>query len=83
MRWKNRENKIYYDFLKKHKDKFTDKVIRKQTRVYQMLSNKLKKRTALQVKSHHQKMIKRFNNIDNLITELDAILVLNEVNFTL
>jgi hypothetical protein len=38
-------------------------VVRKKTRVYQMLSKKLRKRTALQVKSHHQKMMKRFQNI--------------------
>jgi len=70
MRWNIKENKIYCDFLKIHKEKFDDKIIRKKTRVYHMLSKKLRKRTALQVKSHHQKMIKRFHNIDNIIVQL-------------
>ena len=40
--------------------------------MYQALSKKLRRRTVFQVKSHHQKMMKKYKTIDNIIANMDT-----------
>jgi len=42
--------------------------------MYLALSKKLRRRTVFQVKSHHQKMMKKYKNIDNIIAQMELTL---------
>ena len=39
--------------------------------MYLTLSKKLRRRTVFQVKSHHQKMMKKYKTIDNIIAQME------------
>lgn len=50
------------DFLKENKQMFMNKESRRSNKVFRLLSKRIKSRTIHQVKSHHQKMLKKYKN---------------------
>lgn len=69
--WSLEENKRYSEFLKLHPELFDLSVSQKKNlRVNVMMSKKIKSRTPQQCHSHHQKMVKKYGNIENIIVGL-------------
>lgn len=44
---------------------------RRANKVFLKISKIIKTRTSVQVKTHHQKLVKRYETIDNIIYHLD------------
>jgi hypothetical protein len=66
--WNSDENKRYLEFLQLHPGVFELPVSEKKNiRVNVMMSKKVKTRTPQQCHSHHQKMMKKYGNVQNII----------------
>lgn len=62
--WSEKENAKYFAFLKKFKEKFSEKESRRQWKVFKTLSEFVKTRNANQCRSHHHKMQRNFETIE-------------------
>lgn len=60
----------YVDFLEENKYMFLNKESRRSNKVFRLISEKIRTRTIHQVKSHHQKMLKKHKNIEGIIGQL-------------
>lgn len=71
--WTNRETKIYLNYLQNHQELFVDYSARKRNKVFLSIARLLKTRKSQQVKSHHQKLMKKCGSFPNLISFLREI----------
>jgi hypothetical protein len=58
---------MYVDFLQNNSDLLKDKFTRKVRKVFQRMSQAIPSRIAEQCRTHHQKMLKRFQCIGSII----------------
>jgi len=68
--WDVMENYTYITYLMNFRYVFDSQLERKRVKVFQHLSMLIKTRNAHQIKSHHQKMMLRHENVDNIISFL-------------
>lgn len=69
--WDVVEQSRYLTFLKQRKEVFHGSFKEKKGRkIFHRLSAFIKTRTSVQCKSHHQKMIKRYETVENIISAL-------------
>lgn len=61
----------YSSFLYENLSIFNSERLRKKTRIFAQLSSFLVTRTTSQVKSHHQKMMRRHHEIKNIIRHME------------
>ena len=64
---------IYARLLQDHASDFETEASRKKARVFSMLSRHIEGRSVPQVKSHHQKMMKKYKTIANIIRRVIPI----------
>lgn len=70
--WNMDENRRYLDFLRAHAGVFDLSVSEKKNmRVNVMMSKKVKSRTPQQCHSHHQKMMKKYGSIPNILEKMN------------
>lgn len=55
-RWSNHEKREYYVFLKIYSQFFISKELRRNDKVFKMMSDFIKSRTPDQCRTHHQKL---------------------------
>ena len=72
-KWSEKENLKYAEFLQKNRKEFADEVKRRSNRVFKKMQKKIKKRTAEQCRTHHQKMLKKFHSIESIISYFGKI----------
>jgi hypothetical protein len=80
VRWSCEENIKYCHFLYKHQQIFESEHLRKQERIFLLLSNYIQTRDTSRVKSHHQKMIKRHLHVQNIIRFMEKKYKTNVLN---
>ena len=70
--WTFEENKLYHEFLRTHYGIFDIPLSeRKILKVNVLMSLEIKTRNAQQCHSHHQKMMKKYKSIDNLLLNME------------
>jgi len=66
--WNIAEHSRYVAFLAKNKELFLLPFPeRKKIKIHQIMSNYIKVRTSLQCRTHHQKMLRAYNDIDGIL----------------
>jgi hypothetical protein len=70
-KWTPEENKKYCCFLYENLSIFNSEKLRKKAKIFSQLSSFILSRTTSQVKSHHQKMMKRHIEIKNIIRYME------------
>ena len=68
--WDVMENYTYITYLMNFRYVFDSQLERKRVKVFQHLSHLIRTRNPHQIKSHHQKMMLRHQNVDNIISFL-------------
>ena len=68
--WSDKENTKYYAFLKQFPDKFSQKGLRREWKVFKALSEFVKTRNSNQCRSHHHKMQRDFQTIAETLAYL-------------
>ena len=69
--WTPLENKRYSEFLSQNQSLFCLSLEeRKKVAIHSQMSQAIKSRTSLQCRSHHQKMLKKYGSIENIVTLL-------------
>lgn len=67
VKWTFEENKRYCLFLSQNLIIFDSEELRKKNRIFSLLSAFMKTRLTSQVKSHHQKMMKRHRDVRSIL----------------
>lgn len=66
--WSEEEDRIYVSYIKRNKRIMEDCQSRKKHKVFSEMSKLIKTRTAKQIKSHHQKMMKQYHSLKDILT---------------
>lgn len=61
-RWRANENTRYAEFLMTNQKDFESEYLRRTTKVFTRLALEVENKTIKQCKSHHQKMMKKFDD---------------------
>lgn len=65
--WTIQEDLYYFFYVSIRRNYYTTSNLRRKNQVFATFSNILKTRTATQVKSHHQKLLKKHKKIDKFL----------------
>jgi hypothetical protein len=66
-RWDYDEQVLYLEFVENNKLHLESKECRRSTKVFKMMSSQILTRGPDQCRSHHQKMHKKYDSVDNII----------------
>ena len=69
-RWSGHEKARYYIFLVMHEPYFLRKGMRRNDKLFKMMSNFITTRSPDQCRSHHQKIEKKFEDVGQIISTL-------------
>ena len=73
--WRLKQTTNYIKFLEDNSQELRAIRIGEKTKIYDMMASSIKSRTALQCRSHHQKMMKTHGSIDYIIQYYSQVVI--------